>query len=341
MYKIKNVSVSVDLLKPLCQSYLQHYHGRYPVVFPETPNYVLPQGKKIHVVLFAHALPTLLEAHLWAKNQKYKFWVLSYSHKMLATRLLSVPARRISVIPREKIVPSKKDEKAWPKDNEPFSLIISSNFLPRKNVRLAFELASELQKITAGRAQLLICSPRRQGQASERINPYKYFWIHPFTDLGFLKSDWHRQIKAKNPILLHLSTFYTEDFGMSVAQARELGWPVIISDWAAFKEVSGKSIIRISAQKILQINRARKNSLIRKKLVNDLAQEVLRSMKKNKKIKKLKIQSQAPLWTDRSDIEVLGQNYSEIKIKSFRAQLWSKSIKEEGQFFNILSQDLA
>lgn len=160
MPQIKNINISVDLLRTRCQKYLRQRFGSQSVIFPDTPNAELPQGKRVHVVLFAHALPVLLEPHLWARDQKYRFWVLSRSHQKMAQKILGFS--KVSIIPREVLLKSASRIRPWPRENESSTLVISSSLLPRKNTRLATELAEALHEVTGGGMKLAFCVPGKK-----------------------------------------------------------------------------------------------------------------------------------------------------------------------------------
>jgi hypothetical protein len=79
-------------------------------------------------------------------------------------------------------------------------------------------------------------------------NPYK---MHVFKLLNELdwntqpefgglvtKTEWINQ-KYRNPVFFSLSTLPFEDFSVSIAEAQEAGWPCLVTNWGAQKDLSG------------------------------------------------------------------------------------------------------
>ena len=56
------------------------------------------------------------------------------------------------------------------------------------------------------------------------------------------------EIEIHNPILITLSNFISEDFGVSAAQALSKGWNCILSDWGGHKDVPNSASIKVPNQ---------------------------------------------------------------------------------------------
>lgn len=136
-------------------------------------------------------------------------------------------------------------------------------------------------------------------------------------------------------MLLHLSTSSTEDFGMSVAQARQQGWPMILSDWGAFKEVRGPSVIHISASDISKLN-SQKN---RAKALKKMAVDLLKKMHKQENLHPFSYPVEKNEWVTYTDLEKLA--WSDRKVHSLRKTIWSQSLQRRGldkKIYKVLSE---
>ena len=58
------------------------------------------------------------------------------------------------------------------------------------------------------------------------------------------KEEWLSQ-KFTQPVAISLSTFFGEDFGVSLAQAGEKGWPVICSHFGGHRDICGNQVAQI------------------------------------------------------------------------------------------------
>src|SRR5262249_55975023 len=151
----------------------------------------------------------------------------------------------IGVIPRYELFPAAKEQRAFPRAGAPFTLVFGGRISPSKNVETLLETVSYLQ--TAHEVSVRLALFGRFDEAPEvrdyRARIRRLIKTTPFTDRprlveGLGPDQWYRG-SFETPILVSLSTFLSEDFGVSVAQAQARGWPCLLSDWGGHRDVRG------------------------------------------------------------------------------------------------------
>ena len=165
-----------------------------------------------------------------------------------------VPAWQIGTIPRYELLAPAREQRPFPARSEPFTLVFSGRLSPTKNIEMLLKTTAFLQTVQKVPVELALFGsfdnelhvdhePPPEG---ERLTDYRERVLQCIDELewtarpriihGCGPDDWYRQ-KLVNPVLVSLSTFLGEDFGVSVAQAQALGWPCLISDWGAHRDV--------------------------------------------------------------------------------------------------------
>ena len=217
------------------------------------------------VVLFGSFLRRVLESGNWPFRD-VRLWCLSPSVRQVLCSLFAFDEAEIGVIPRSNLFPQKNEIRSFPAQSEKWTLVFSGRLSPTKNLETFLAVGYFLQKKFFPKMRL-IC----QGEFTDDLDPcsdrknlgsYKKYiedfvgsldWISPpvFVSPEFQES-WTLDYKRHhlNPVLASFSLFSAEDFGVAVAEARTQGWPVILSDWGGHRDVTGKSVIKISAHSI-------------------------------------------------------------------------------------------
>jgi glycosyltransferase involved in cell wall biosynthesis len=202
-----------------------------------------PKTKKIHVTLFGDAVFALRTVSTWPQALIY-LWVLSRSQRFLLHHLFNIPLDRIGVVPRYQLFPMGK-KKRMLDDEKVFHFVSASRASPEKNIPLLLETVAGIQNVKRN-CSLAICGPNLDQDFKKLVLPEikKLSWTKRPQNAGDLGTNWV-QHPFENPVLIHLSTSMTEDFAVNVAQAQSQGWPVILSDWGAHKDVVGPNVFKI------------------------------------------------------------------------------------------------
>lgn len=79
----------------------------------------------------------------------------------------------------------------------------------------------------------------------------------------------------ENPVAISLSTYLMEDFGVSLAQAQQAGWPCIVSDWGGHADIKGRNIIRVPSQFLFLAN---SHDVYKRGLVYSVAEFITESL---------------------------------------------------------------
>lgn len=217
---------------------------------------IWPNQKIVDVIFLGNPLNFITQRHLWPLQMKFRLWVLCETNKKILTYIIGLKTEEVSVIPRSLLFPIKKTilfkENFF---NEDITLIYSGRLTHEKNFSLVVEVVNMIQNKSKKIIDFSICSPLlSQSRKKEIMSEFnKYQWKYNPKILGDLGTNWHKKI-AKNSVLISLSTYRQEDFGVSVAQFQQLGRPIILSDWSGHRDVEGPNVIKISPKLIIQEN---------------------------------------------------------------------------------------
>ena len=247
-YLLKNELIypSLNILQDRISDFFIEKNNMHTSAYPNHAcDLEWPTSETIDVVLFGEAIRILTEIKLWPNNQKFKIWLLCSGMKQIVHDLYEIPLENLGVIPRYTIFPqdtNKSSDHLFNQDQLHF--VMSNSYSLSKNVPLVIGVINKLQHLyPSKKIQLSICSPKpEQYLATNEIN--KYQWNDEPTIRGDLGYQWAKSF-SQNDILINFSTNLTEDFGISIAQAQEHGLKLLITDWAAHKEVYGSNIIKV------------------------------------------------------------------------------------------------
>lgn len=255
---------SLNILRDKCIQWFERKGIRGPLHFPdcldqEDSLFAQETSEPINVIFFGQFLNRFLESGNWTARE-YRFWVLCESTKDVLTRLMGVPVKKVGLIPRYELYPSSKKPRKFPKIGEAFTLVFGGRLSPTKNIELLLKTVSHLQTKKKIPVRLLLSGRFDNEQHMDRNIPPDFAkdyrqrvlrliatssWTVPpklIHDRG--PDQWHRG-DLLNPVFVGLSTFIGEDFGVSVAQAQELGWPCLLSDWGSHRDVTGPGVRKI------------------------------------------------------------------------------------------------
>lgn len=257
-------TISQSLLRPKIDSYLKTHNHRtdnvwYPdveIVFPER----LQNESDIQVVLFGSFFEKIFETGNWPEK-KYTFWCMCTRVKNILTEVCSFPEDSVKCIPRYDLF-----EKAPLKTlnfDQPIKLVYSGRLSSQKNIEFFLAFAASVERLSSSPVYTMLLGkwdnwiPKHRGRYI--IDSYQTNTHYFLSKLKFKNSpvfiedmgpeEWLNYLEG-NALLVSFSTSIAEDYGVSIAQAQELGAPLMISDWGGHGDVEGSNVFHIPVSMI-------------------------------------------------------------------------------------------
>lgn len=186
-------------------------------------------------------------------------YVLCHKSKLIIESLESKTTNNIIVIDRYDLFEKTKEEKDLPRlKKDSFDLIYSGRISRSKNIMNILFLVKKLQEYNPNIGLKIIGEFDPFLNITSEVSPYQFSiekevedfiesgqWSKkPIIIRGHSSTSWLKEIKA-NDIMINLSSYWMEDFSVSIAQAQQLGIPVIVSDVGGLSDVEGKNVIKI------------------------------------------------------------------------------------------------
>lgn len=259
-------SRSVEFLIKKCRKIFKEKYNLI-VYFPGYQDFYWPkvchQQKIVDVVLFGNALHLLTHPFLWPHFKSYRFWVLSIKHQEMLVKIFGLQVEQVGLIPRHLIEGKKKSIRPL-KMSGPLDFVMSSRLSDDKNIDFSLHFINHLQNIHNKKVTLTIYFPHGNKE-SLKHSLTKFKWSIKPTIKGDKGFTWYKDFQKKHPIYFNASTSYFEDFSVATMQAQKNGWPVILSDWGVFKEITPQ-VFKIPFKYINEY-RFEKNNLKKEKII--------------------------------------------------------------------------
>lgn len=253
--------VSVDVLRSRCRQFFAREKAIgarsiwFADHFRDPPK--VPPGGVLDVVLFGSFVRRFLESGNWTADH-YRLWCLTPAVRDVMVKVMGVPASAVGVIPRARLESKPKATKL-PSLSKPFTLVFGGRLSASKNLELLIRTVHALQTEWDLDVELVL-----SGDFDDRMHPDRGTWRDedyagqtksliaslewrrpPRLRHGLGPKNWIRQFYVR-PVYVNLSTYVYEDFDVSLSQAREAGWPAIVSDWGGHRDVpSGPGVLKI------------------------------------------------------------------------------------------------
>ena len=243
---------SIEVLKSRCENLFRSYpevRNLWIADFQDPPPTV-PHGEVLDVVFFGKFLTRILETGNWPSG-RYRFWALSKSVIEVLVRLVGVPRKSIGRIPRYALF-DHTPAAQMPGGKTPFTWVFAGRLSATKNIGMLLKTASFLQTqenvpvrleligeaddeyhLDFGRREL----PRYEPTLRALTDSLK--WSRPPQFHSKVEPWEWLQRPFENPVLVNFSTFASEDFDVSLAQAQSAGWPALVTDWGGHREATG------------------------------------------------------------------------------------------------------
>lgn len=246
---------SLSFLHKKVSEYMQNNGIHNETWYPDLNIYGSGADDRTNIVLFGNFSLRFFESGNW-NFKKAHFFVLSRSVKSVMTEVLKIPGNCISVISRYDLI-SAKPTVEYDISNK-VSLVFSGRISRTKNIEGLLRVFKELEKLKKNKFEFHLIGEFDENYhldygRFEYSNTYEKFLNDKVSELAFnvepifhKKMDQDKWVESfvEQPVLISLSSYICEDFGVSIAQAQQVGWPVILSDWGAHKDVTeGKSCL--------------------------------------------------------------------------------------------------
>ncbi|MBH48594.1 MAG: hypothetical protein CME71_10540 [Halobacteriovorax sp.] len=165
----------------------------------------------------------------------------------------------IEVINRYELFPVEVTEKSLPSfTHDQFDFVYAGRISRSKNMMGVLNLVKEMQKINPKVGLKLIGEFDPFLNISSEIKPYQYSikkevidfienneWSkRPVIIQDPRSSSWLEQLDSSD-IMLSLSSYWMEDFSVSLAQAQQRGFPLVVSDIGGHSDLEGENLIKI------------------------------------------------------------------------------------------------
>lgn len=300
--KIKHKNPSINFLEERCESALRQKVNSSYIWCPDSWN-TYPENignQVVDVVLFGSFFERFLEFAHWPL-QNIRLWVLCKRSKKNMIELLGLPADSIGVIKRDWLI--SRGEPIIPDYQMPFEMIYAGRISESKNIEMLLHVASLLQIQHGKKFSLSLLGDFDQethlcsGEYNSHLFKERVFklienlkWNQPPKIVNGLNSSEWLKLDYVRPVLISLSTQIYEDFGVSLAQAQNLGWPAILSDWGGHADASSENTIFLNS------------SLIGKKFDSEADLLAVASLVASEINTKMSMTTKAPPPVEREDV---------------------------------------
>ncbi len=212
------------------------------------------QSENLEVITFGDTVKKMfLTGNYPQKN--LRFWNIGSRFKEIQDQLLFQGEDVVNAIPRYELF-NYQDSKPidW---NKRIDFVFAGRLSRQKNIDFLILFVDELQRLE------IDCRLHLFGDYDERIQEHlgrqtkesaKTSLTHVIKSLECVKPIFYGHVESEEwlkkdfsqPVVISLSTFFGEDFGVSIAQAQEKGWPVICSAFGGHLDILGNQVGLVS-----------------------------------------------------------------------------------------------
>lgn len=235
-----------------------------------------PKKKMADVVLISRFYEQLMGSDQWPLAG-CRLWVVCQAAKAVLVNEAGIPSHKVGVVPRYQLIPRAKEESPFPNMKKPWSLVYSGRMTEDKGFLFFLKVAHLLQQkfklpvtpVIFGIKELPNPETARFNKKVRKLLSELEWKIPPSIWTNLAPGEW-TQVKLTHPVLFNFTWYAKDDFGVSVSEAQQEGWPVLLSAWAGNLDVRGKSV--------------RHFELAYRKNVEKLCQEMIRRMTSAEKV---------------------------------------------------------
>lgn len=252
-FKEDRCGTSIEILKEKVESFFSA-KGIKNLYFPDANDSFPKNQEVVNVVLFGGYLKRFLESGCWCFENMH-FWVLSPSVKDILTAVCGLPKESISVIERSNLF---NINSSMPLElSGEIDFVYAGRISRVKNIELLVQTVYHLQRDYDLNIRLNLIGhfedafheywgyfteTSYEKEIISLIEELDWKYESPRIQGPYLWSEWP-ELDYKRPHYISFSSFLSEDFSVSVAQAQEKGWPCILSDWGAHRDIYGAQLL--------------------------------------------------------------------------------------------------
>lgn len=261
---ISSMAFLKDRIEVFFKKHVPHSTQRYYPELDIYSNQIFNSNEILDIILFGNNVKSFFQSGLWPCRH-YRIWTLSNAHKNFWANILfeNTYESPINLIPRIFLtneLETQKYSKLPTQEDTPIDLVFSGRLSAQKNITYLLLLYKELELLNLNIRLHLYGSFDDQydeifGRRSQEN--YKENVMSLIQSLGFnnppiinenlSKTQW-TETSLQRPVLISLSTYHGEDFGVSITQAQEKGWPLIITDMLGHQCISHSNVIKIPSR---------------------------------------------------------------------------------------------
>ena len=245
---------SLGLLEERVRAYFQKNYPNEEIWLVD--NELSPPSQNCqHIILFGNFLRRILESGNWNLNS-FKIWVLCQSAKDILVSQLGMKSENIGIIPRAEIFTAPQDIKPLDKTG-PINFCYSGRLSRVKNISgllftyyfLEMEMDCRLSLFGRFDDEYPEDFGKREFTHSFKTEIHSLLDKIPFKNVpiqkGYFESkEWINQL-PDNSMGISLSTYFMEDFNMSIHQFLENENNVIFPSWGGLQEIKNFSSVEI------------------------------------------------------------------------------------------------
>ncbi len=257
---------SLSVLEKHCTEWFNHKYSTTPFIpcVHEPSSY--QASEEVDVILVGRLHEEILSFQTWP-GDKFRLWSLCSVARKARILIGQMNETEMGLIPRYELFPLTLPARRFPPKKTRWTLVYSGRISSEKGFGTYLRICSELQEL--GEEVLpIIFGILKQGKSEKEKTEMKEFknliehlnWkFKPEIYVGVSSDDWIKT-EMMQPVLFNFSTFINEDFGVSAAQAQQAGWPLLLSNWGAHRDIVGANVRKFlvtddafpSAKEILQ-----------------------------------------------------------------------------------------
>lgn len=248
-------ALSLGSLIPSVEKYLNDQFSIKSCWFPDTYEYPQNLSQTKDIVLTGDFLRRILESGNWIFPEM-RLWCVGSPVKKFLTTMMKVPEECVSLIPRYdlKPVPAAQPVFSTWHDFKMINFVYAGKISQSKMILTWLWTVQFLQKKyhLPVRAHLFgrfvqeekFCScpgDNEYEKAVKNLIETSDWQIRPVLHGQVERTTW-LNAHYEAPIYVSFSMLPLEDFGLSLAEAQQVGWPVIVNHWGGYKDIQGPAI---------------------------------------------------------------------------------------------------
>ncbi len=249
-------NTSMNILYERIEKYFQEHHfhfkNRLYSDFYKGVDLCWESNEVVDVITFGDTIRKIFQSGNLVQSD-LRFWNICEAFRKLQNDLIYNGQNIVNVIERESLFESQDSTNV--DLSKPIDLIYAGRISRQKNIGMLIRFNEQLNR--EGIPSRLHLFGSYDNRYHEHLGRQRYSNYE--TELASLiskcrykpqfygrvgKNEWLER-DYDQPIAVSLSTFIGEDFGVSLAQARERGWPVLCSYFGGHKDIRGNQIAHV------------------------------------------------------------------------------------------------